>query len=238
MEEEGLFFHHLLDDGDLSALKQALITRPFIDTPRGSGKWTLLHRIILHGHSSCCNELVNLLLDAKADVNARTDNLATPLDFAMNRKFFDCAKLLLHRGADPNTSNDDDYSVIFTAIYNRNLDMVRLLIDCGASLSKKSGTTTPLEYALFSRSKDCAEIIYDACPTRPTNYCDRRHMELFHSIQEKRHRFRRSARTVLGVLRRRFRVAGATGPEGCIPLDLVRLLGQHMRATRFEQEWE
>jgi ankyrin repeat protein len=233
-EEEGLFFHRLLDSGgDVSAFKQALITQPFIDTPRGPGKWTVLHRIILHHRNSSYIEFVNLLLDAKADVNAQTDNLATPLQFAMNRKFFDCAKILLHRGADPNIANLDEYC----AIYNSNLEMVRLLIDCGASLSKK-GDVTPLEYALYTnQSKDCAEIIYDACPIEPTN-CDRRHMERFQPIKEKRQRFRRSARVVLGVLRRRFYVTGATGPGGCVPLDLVRLVGQHMRATRFEKEWE
>lgn len=237
MEEEGLFFHDLLDrGGDVSAFKQALITRPFIDTPREQNQFTVLHRIILYRDSSCCNELVNLLLDAKADVNAQTDNSATALDIAMNRKFFDCAKTLLFRGADPNITSGNDYSAIYSAIYNRNLEMVRLLIHCGASLVRDNDTT-PLEYALIFGSKDCAEIIYDAYPIGPATF-NRRQIELFQPIKEKRQRFLRSARTFLGVLRRRFHVVGATGPGGCMPLDLVRLVGQHTRANRFEKEWE
>jgi ankyrin repeat protein len=229
---EGLFFHECWDSKRLHLLEEALTKHRFVDIPFGIDGSFLLHRVVFSG--SFCEttrvRFINLLLDAKADVNAQNTHKETPLHVALDWTRNDCAKTLLCRGANVNIADNDGMSAIFCAIFKRNAAMIRPLIDHGASLLVGFANCTPLDYALLhEESQTSAEIIYDACPTQQPSTLCRRSLARFDYVQQKRRRFRSSALAFLGVLRRRVRG---------VSLDMVRLLGEHMRATRFEEEWQ
>ena len=67
--------------GDLEEVKQCLILGSDVNL-RGLGNMTPLHRASQNGHE----EMVELLIENGADVNAMTDSGETPLDWAINRR--------------------------------------------------------------------------------------------------------------------------------------------------------
>jgi hypothetical protein len=121
------------------------------------------------------------------------------------------------------------------AIDRKREDALQLLIEHKATVSFDAETfwNSPLLYAIIIDDRRMTELLYDIHPGE----FDTAGKAWLNDIARKRRRFRRSALCFLGVLRRRVRVPGATGPGGRLPLDMVRLLGQHVRTTRFDNEW-
>ncbi|MFZ4762866.1 MAG: ankyrin repeat domain-containing protein [Alphaproteobacteria bacterium] len=76
--------------------------------------------------------LIYLLLEHGADVNARDQMGRTPL-FYIFTGTPEAANLLLHSGADPETVNQQNSTPLHTAIYFSNPDMVELLLQHGAN---------------------------------------------------------------------------------------------------------
>jgi ankyrin repeat protein len=243
-KRDGLFFHKCWDSGELRKLTKALKRQPFVDVQVGHGQQSLLHRILSSGkhHEFTQMRFVNLLLDAKASVNSQDLHLSTPLHVAVLCNLLNCAKTLLRRGANVNASTTLWFTPICYFSHGGSEEMVRLLLQYGADLRVKTcEQMTPFEYACFRPDTKISEIIYDACPvsyTNDDNIYSYEAVERIRFIQQKRRKFNASALVLVGVLRKRFRVLGSTGRGGCLPLDMVRLVGQHMRWTRFEEEWE
>ncbi|RDD34093.1 Phosphocholine transferase AnkX [Wolbachia endosymbiont of Cylisticus convexus] len=108
--------------------------------------------------------IVKLLLDHKADVNARGDDDFTPLHFAAQSGCDDIVKLLLDHKADVNakTSNgktpfqkDDDFTPLHFAAQGGYGSMVKLLLNHGADVNAKSSQgLTPLSLTL----NHCPEV--------------------------------------------------------------------------------
>lgn len=90
-----------------------------------------------------CNlEVVELLLDHGADINAKLSGSAhgNALSAAMDPERIDMAKLLLKRGADVNAEGTCYGSVLQTAIYRNNIEMVKILLsDKGVDVNAKAG---------------------------------------------------------------------------------------------------
>ena len=78
-------------------------------------------------------EMVRLLIQAGADVNAwDLYQASNPLIKAMWGEHDDVVRLLLEVGADPNVKDKEGDSLLRCYVERENVDMVKLLLNCGA----------------------------------------------------------------------------------------------------------
>ncbi len=82
-------------------------------------------------------EVVKLLLDRGADINAVSLTNETALARAVGVKQYDAVKLLLDRGADIEKSISPDGPPLIYAAGNDDLKMVKLLLERGANVNSR-----------------------------------------------------------------------------------------------------
>jgi ankyrin repeat protein len=119
--------------------------------------WTALH---LANFDSI--ELVNLLLDRGADINAVSKNklVATPLQGTVVMKKIDFGRLLLDRGADVSPRGEEGTTPLHESAGSGQKDFARLLIERGADVNAKDDNgKTPLAIAIESQQREIAELI-------------------------------------------------------------------------------
>ena len=101
---------------------------------------TSLYKAAGEGHI----EVVELLLNAGANVNHQTDEKWTPLQTAVYNKRPEIVKLLLNQNdIDLNATNSEDRYALFHAITNNDTEMVKLLLDAGAEPNLAPKTIAP-----------------------------------------------------------------------------------------------
>jgi ankyrin repeat protein len=117
--------------------------------PSPSGAMTALLFAAREGH----REIARLLIEAKADLDARSANGTTPLVVAIINNHIRLAMFLLDRGANPNTA-DDFYkrTPLFAAVETRNLDYTR--DSAPLPPDKEGGDPLELIKALLKRGAD------------------------------------------------------------------------------------
>jgi ankyrin repeat protein len=122
---------------DVVRVAQLLLDRGADVNTRRNDDQTPLHRASYLGNI----EIVRLLLDHGADLEAATDNMGEkPLHKVSYGKYRSqedgvrVAQLLLDRGADVNTRHNDHQTPLHFASYLGNIEIVRLLLDHGADL--------------------------------------------------------------------------------------------------------
>lgn len=81
-------------------------------------------------------DAVRLLLDAGADANGFT-SMDEPLWMAVSTNKTDITKMLIDRGANIEAKFDGDATALHMAAYNGNLELIRYLLDAGASKDVK-----------------------------------------------------------------------------------------------------
>jgi ankyrin repeat protein len=79
-------------------------------------------------------KVVERLLAADADVNARTTEGGAALHRAAGQGRQELARLLLDLGADPNAATDDGYTPLHLAVRRAKMGVVRLLLSRGADV--------------------------------------------------------------------------------------------------------
>jgi ankyrin repeat protein len=117
-------------------------------------------------------EMVQVLLDYKADINARSKGNWTPLHYASDgsfsrrniRRLPDVAQLLLEHGADVNAPAFDSLTPLHEAARNGRVGVVRLLLEHGANVGAEDEQgRTPLhaavEYGSEWRETERAEVV-------------------------------------------------------------------------------
>jgi Ankyrin repeats (3 copies) len=99
---------------------------------------TPLHSAAWYGNL----EMIQVLLEYKADVNAQTDVGETPLQFACRGKrsslLAKVARLLLEHGADVNTVRNNRSTALHTAVQEGEVETVRVLLEHGADIGAET----------------------------------------------------------------------------------------------------
>ncbi|PON29559.1 hypothetical protein TGAM01_v201808 [Trichoderma gamsii] len=132
----------LLEDGRINAK---------VDT---SGL-TILHYAAKHGRL----EMVQLLLDRGADLNARDLHGSTPLYHSVE---LDVARLFLDRGADIETKHREEVTSLIKAAKLGNTEMIKLLLDRRANIEARDcHGQTPLNAATRRGQTDVIKLLLD-----------------------------------------------------------------------------
>ncbi|MFC1523036.1 ankyrin repeat domain-containing protein [Elusimicrobiota bacterium] len=105
-----------------------------------------------YGNKEDHEEIMEVLIDAGDDVNAKTLSGWTILMFAAKKFSADTVRKLIARGADVNEAPETK-SALLLAITNDNADSADILIDAGANVNIRDGRgRTPLSYAAAKNS--------------------------------------------------------------------------------------
>jgi uncharacterized protein len=87
---------------------------------------------LLYAATGGKDEVVVLLLNVGANVNARSDNGSTPLMMATRAGYSSTVKLLLDRGANPNLKNERGQTALMWAMDYGHTEIGTLLLERGA----------------------------------------------------------------------------------------------------------
>lgn len=121
---------------------------------------TALHYAARYNHIEC----VKLLIQQKASIELKeTVKEQTPLHIAVDCNFKEIALVLLRHRADPNVQDRARWSLLHTAILNRQIEIGRHLVEFGADVNPRGGPNgrTPLQLALKYGSKDFIKMLSD-----------------------------------------------------------------------------
>jgi len=154
--EDGWLVMNLIVSWKLNRLieilcKKQLITIDDINRKQTFQGYTALHIAAMYNNFTACSLFLNQ--DHKSEkseiekseiVNVTSNNLLTPLVFAVYEKSFQVLKILLDHGADPNIEKRDKNTCLFLKM---NLETCQLLLDHGANVNKKNNKgNTPLHF--------------------------------------------------------------------------------------------
>ena len=88
-------------------------------------------------------EVVRMLLEAGADMNAENQDRSTALMFAAHNGHLEVVQVLLEAGADKNAAKQDGATALMFAAHNGHLEVVQVLLEAGAdkNAAKQDGAT-------------------------------------------------------------------------------------------------
>ena len=139
------------DEGETAVVLKAVDQQPAIVNQSGNNGWLLLHPASLSGRL----ELVQGLIDRKADIHAKDSSGNDALMSSAYRGHIDVAALLLKSGANASTTAKSGYSAVGLAAMNAKFDLCELLLKGGADLMEgrvKEGQATQTAAELYGKS--------------------------------------------------------------------------------------
>ena len=117
-------------------------------------------------HSAIANgdvEMVRILIDGSADVNARDTFGDPPLHAAIYKGHVDIVSLLLARGANVDAKNTFGDPALHRAILDGDREIVRILVDAGADVNITNAFgDSALELAVSQGDQEILQILLDA----------------------------------------------------------------------------
>jgi uncharacterized protein len=132
--------------------------RPNRATAISSSGDTPLMRAAGCGHT----EVVKLLLEDGADINARDSEGNTAISGAAYYMHADIVDLLLTRGADINVKDMDGNTLLMNAAGNGRLEVVKFLLSKGADVNVQDDNgTTALMFAAGFRHREIMQVLLD-----------------------------------------------------------------------------
>jgi len=153
--------------GDLSRVRQLLRDGAQVNQHNSAGKTPL------HYAAQCKNVLVvEALIQAGADVNAKTKDNVTPLILSVDMAFGqpDIALALIRAGADVNAAEEDGDTALIVATTESSFEVFQTLLERGANPNARGlNGGTALHYAAMNAFLDRAKLLLEhgADPTIP-----------------------------------------------------------------------
>ena len=143
-------------EGDLKKVEAFLNEGAKVNAKGQESNRTALMWASLRGHF----DVVRLLLEKNADVNARDDNGETALLSASGKGGIDVVRLLLEKGADVHARDKNGRSALMTPSWLGQTDVVRLLLEKGIDVNAadKNGRTA-LMWASEQGHTEVAELL-------------------------------------------------------------------------------
>jgi len=130
--------------GDLERVKALLVANVDVNAPRADDGVTALMTASEFGHL----DVVRVLLEAKAEVNAKMNNGGTALILASSYGHLDVVKALLDAKADANAKAGNGGMALMLASEKGHLEVVQALLDAKADVNGKANDgMTPLIFA-------------------------------------------------------------------------------------------
>jgi ankyrin repeat protein len=142
--------------GDLAKVKFLLQKDPLWASTPYFDEWTPLHEAADNGDY----DMAKVLVDYRADVNAKGKGGRTPLHLAVMYDQRDIVELLLANGADVNAKDDDGVTPLHYAAWHGYLKMAKMLLKHGADTNAmdKNGET-PLGWATERGDKTMIKLL-------------------------------------------------------------------------------
>lgn len=147
--------------------------------------------------------------------------------------------MLIEHKADPGLKTRGGLiSPLYYAAIHDQVECLRELIRVGVDVEVLNDRGySPLTGAIFNENTSCVEILLDAGAS--VSNMKRAIPPWVHGIITKRLYVKRSLLALIGVLRKRFGVYGASTEHigGKLPRDVVWLLSRHVWRSRFDSRW-
>ena len=130
-----------------------------VNAARGGSESTPMHVAASAGHP----DILSLLLEHGADIDARTRGGDTPLIEASTNGKVEAVQFLLDHGADINAQDSDGFTSLFSAVNHGNLELIRMLLERGArpNVPHKSTGWTPLHRAVYDKKTQAVRLLLD-----------------------------------------------------------------------------
>jgi ankyrin repeat protein len=148
--------HEAAEAGDADAVRAILAGDPLRIRELKDAKTSALHRAARAGHG----QVVELLLAAGANANARDYGGSTPLHLAARGGHLDCVQALLAHDAKASPMNEAGDTPLHEAARGGRQEAARLLLDHGADPNARGQCGgTPLHAAAGAGRRDVAELL-------------------------------------------------------------------------------
>jgi ankyrin repeat protein/peroxiredoxin len=156
----GTPLHDAAWSGEAAVAAYLLQAGAFVNARHADGGSSPLHYAVLTNHP----DVVEVLLDHNADVQARYKTGQMPLHLAAARGYGRIAALLIAHGADVNARDETGATPLSEAAWTGEAEMVRLLISKGANPADVNPETgmTPLHAAASRGYKEVARALIEA----------------------------------------------------------------------------
>ncbi len=150
--------HQAAKEGKFDAVKKMLKEDPDLVNAIDSDGLTPLHLAAEYGH----RQIVELLLQEGADINAKSGFKRTPLHFAASSGHDEIVSLFIEKGAELNKNDSFVLTPIFQAAYNGHKNIVEMLLSNGINLNAtEKNSVTLLHAAAISGNPELVEMLLD-----------------------------------------------------------------------------
>jgi ankyrin repeat protein len=154
-EDGSVPLHKAAAEGDVNKAKSLIAEACAEVSPIDNDGRTPLHNAARAGNA----EIVRLLFQAGAKVDAKTRSSLTPLHEAARRGSVDVVKLLLAAGAPANIGDRKNETPLYDAVLGGNLEIVKLLLASGADVNKSGWRYSPLGAAVSQGTPQMVSLL-------------------------------------------------------------------------------
>jgi ankyrin repeat protein len=165
-------------EGDGDRVRALLESDPALARATDDHGRTPLHHAAAQGRG----EVVSILLDAGADIDAREEDGETPLHYAAWRNQLEVGRLLIERDTDLEARNHWGRTpLLIVGRETGNADMARLLIDAGADVNARDRyNASSLDLAAWRGFADLVDLLLDnGAELPPANSQDGQFVAMF-----------------------------------------------------------